>query len=98
MCLICLKLRWFRVHNLAVVLQKQILKAVETVCSYLPGDYKSECDAFIETYGDQIIKALNDKIAPDALCKSLGVCSQVITSNLYCNNSVSSHFYSILFR
>ena len=58
------------------------MKAVETICSYLPSTYKDECDSFIETYGEEIIKALNDKIAPENLCKSLGVCKQVMLTNL----------------
>ena len=58
--------------------EKEILKAVENVCSYLPGSYKDECDSFVDTYGQEIISALNDKISPANLCTSLGVCSQMV--------------------
>ena len=58
--------------------EKEILKAVENVCSYLPGSYKDECDSFVDTYGQEIISALNDKISPSNLCTSLGVCSQMV--------------------
>merc|ERR1712136_284883 len=64
--------------------EKEILKVVENVCSYLPGSYKDECDSFVDTYGQEIISALNDKISPANLCTSLGVCSQMLRSGPEC--------------
>ena len=53
------------------------MQAVESVCNYLPGDYKTQCDSLIETYGKEIIDAINKEIAPENICKYIGLCPSV---------------------
>ena len=59
------------------------MEAVESVCNYLPGDYKAQCDSLIETYGKEIIDAINKDIAPDNLCKYIGLCPKAV-SLMFC--------------
>ena len=56
------------------------MEAVESVCNYLPGDYKAQCDSLIETYGQQIIDAINKDIAPENLCAYIGACPKAVSS------------------
>ena len=62
------------------------MEAVESVCNYLPGDYKAQCDSLIETYGKEIIDAINKDIAPDNLCKYIGLCPKAVSFVLSITN------------
>jgi len=63
-------------------LQQDIIKAVEQVCSILPSQYQSECDTLIQEYGQEIIQVLINKLSPQILCSTIGLCST--------NNKVSA--------
>merc|ERR1712136_631372 len=67
--------------------EKEILKAVENVCSYLPGSYKDECDSFVDTYGQEIIAAMNKDISPENLCAYIGACPKQVevSSDVSCD-------------
>ena len=65
------------------------MEAVESVCSYLPSQYKDECNNLVETYGEEIIDAINKEISPENLCAYIGACPkqvrwvvQNVTSNI----------------
>ena len=54
------------------------MEAVESVCSYLPSQYKDECNNLIETYGEEIIDAINKDISPENLCAYIGACPKQV--------------------
>ena len=56
------------------------MKAVESVCSYLPGNYKDQCDSLVKEYGEEIIDAINQDISPENLCAHIGACPSAVSS------------------
>ena len=54
------------------------MEAVESVCSYLPSQYKDECNNLVETYGEEIIDAINKEISPENLCAYIGACPKQV--------------------
>ena len=54
------------------------MEAVESVCSYLPSQYKDECNNLVETYGEEIIDAINKDISPENLCAYIGACPKQV--------------------
>merc|ERR1719495_2900589 len=53
----------------------QVEHAVLMMCSYIPGKYGDECEEFVETYGDQIIKLVIEmELSPQEVCTELGLC------------------------
>ncbi|GFN91862.1 proactivator polypeptide, partial [Plakobranchus ocellatus] len=59
--------------------EKQIEKALDEVCSLLPGSFKAECDSFVAEYAPEIVRLLL-KVIPSELCKILGICSSKLTA------------------
>lgn len=59
-----------------VLIQEEIKKAVEKVCTIMPASIQSECVSLIEEYGDAIIKLLVDEASPELVCATLGLCAQ----------------------
>ncbi|KAK7174003.1 hypothetical protein R3I93_003739 [Phoxinus phoxinus] len=51
-----------------------IEKLLEKICDHMPEHYKEKCDAFIETYGKQLINLLLSSLSPHAICAALGLC------------------------
>jgi len=56
--------------------EAEIKDALETVCSYMPGNIESQCDQFVETYTDLIIQMLTGEVTPQEVCSYLGLCKQ----------------------
>ena len=52
------------------------------MCSILPKDISKECDAFVEEYGDLVLKLLEQKLDPEQICTELGLCSQTYMQTL----------------
>jgi hypothetical protein len=47
------------------------------LCSYMPSLVADQCENFVSTYGDQIIKLIIDaEMNPEAVCSELMLCSQ----------------------
>jgi len=75
-CLICGylvgKVEGYELHNLT---EAQIITNLENDCktSY-KGLVADACLAIVKKYGIPIIKAVGDGIAPDQICKDLGLC------------------------
>ncbi|CAH8563299.1 unnamed protein product [Schistosoma haematobium] len=55
-----------------------IVLAMETVCEYLPSDYDTQCENFVEKYGAKIVSAIIDGTAPELICGSIGLCASPI--------------------
>ncbi|VDP34159.1 unnamed protein product [Schistosoma margrebowiei] len=52
-----------------------IVLAMETICEYLPSDYDTQCENFVEKYGAKIVSAIIDGTAPELICGSIGLCA-----------------------
>jgi len=49
--------------------------ALLMMCSYIPGRFSDQCEEFVETYGDQIIKMIvENELSPQEICTELGLC------------------------
>ncbi|CAH8554279.1 unnamed protein product [Schistosoma bovis] len=55
-----------------------IVLAMETVCEYLPSDYDTQCENFVEKYGAKIVSSIIDGTAPELICGSIGLCASPI--------------------
>jgi len=63
---------WYSVFE--CVLQDDIIKAVEKVCSLLQGNDQSECKTLVDSFGPQIIKLLVQQLSPQMICPKLNLC------------------------
>merc|ERR1719385_676091 len=49
--------------------------ALLMMCSYIPGRFSDQCEEFVETYGEQIIKMIvENELSPQEICTELGLC------------------------
>ena len=47
------------------------------LCSYMPSSVADQCENFVATYGDQIIKLIIEaEMNPEAVCSALMLCTQ----------------------
>jgi saposin len=49
-------------------LQKEIIAALDKVCSVLPDTIKETCDQLIDQYGEMIISLLLAELDPQEVC------------------------------
>jgi cytidine deaminase len=62
---------------------QQLLHKVESYCSYLPGDFGTQCKQAVDQYGQQIINEILHKYSPKAICTDvLHLCSSKLTEQL----------------
>jgi len=54
--------------------KEAIVKALEQVCSLIPGDLRSTCDIILEVYLPEIIDLLLAKESPEVICKQIRMC------------------------
>lgn len=55
-------------------IQEEIRQALDRLCSVLPKTLSGECQAFVDTYTEQIIHMLIDDLTPDQVCRELHLC------------------------
>ncbi|KAJ4459565.1 putative Proactivator polypeptide [Paratrimastix pyriformis] len=58
--------------------EEEIVKAVEQVCSRLPGFIQGPCHDLIEQYGPEIIQLLVDKENPQTICTQIKLCNKSV--------------------
>ncbi|KYN05637.1 hypothetical protein ALC62_03430 [Cyphomyrmex costatus] len=59
--------------------RKEIAKVVHSACNYLPAQIiATECNYFVNKYGDAIIDVLSEGINPKETCTRLGLCKESI--------------------
>ena len=58
--------------------QKEVEEALEQVCSLIPSNLQSECKQFVDTYTPQILDLLSQKLSPEFICGSLGLCPSIL--------------------
>lgn len=56
------------------VLQDEIKKALDSVCSYLPSSLASRCENCVNQYTEILITLLAQELDPAMVCASLNVC------------------------
>lgn len=54
--------------------EEEIRQALDHLCSVLPKTLSGECQAFVDTYTEQIIHMLIDDLTPDQVCRELHLC------------------------
>lgn len=57
--------------------QEEVIKAVESICTYLPTTLSAQCKDLIETYGEAIIDLLVQQTDPKTVCTLLALCNDV---------------------
>lgn len=75
-CVIC----EFILHKLQEILsdtatEEKIKQAIEEVCPLLPKTIATQCDAFIEKYGDAILALLAQEMDPNVVCAEIRLCA-----------------------
>ncbi|KAF6207702.1 hypothetical protein GE061_016150 [Apolygus lucorum] len=63
--------------------ERKITEVVERGCDKLPATVRGQCDSFVDTYMDQFIAILANRIDPSQVCPSLGACSGVLLAVEY---------------
>ena len=51
-----------------------IVDALDSACTYLPGNLKSSCDSVVNVYGRAIVDLLLKSLTPSEVCKTLQLC------------------------
>lgn len=59
----------------SAVFQEEVIKAVESVCTYLPSTLADQCKDLIDTYGQAIIELLVQQADPKTVCTFLALCN-----------------------
>lgn len=52
-----------------------MIKAVESVCTFLPSTLAGQCKDLIDTYGQAIIELLVQQADPKTVCTLLALCN-----------------------
>ncbi len=56
-------------------------RAVQMICSKLPSTVDEECEAFVDKYGDEIIRIIIEAEAnPDEICSAMGACTTLAST------------------
>jgi saposin len=55
--------------------ESEVLTALAKVCSILPKSLQAECQALIQSYGPQIYQLLINKVDPQQICTTIGLCT-----------------------
>ncbi|CAH8850834.1 unnamed protein product [Trichobilharzia szidati] len=55
--------------------EREIMLALETVCDYLPSNYKGQCVNFVDNYGVKVVEAIVEGTGPGLICTGIGLCS-----------------------
>jgi len=55
--------------------EQEIMSALSKVCSILPDTIKVQCNDFVKTYGQAMLKLLITELKPELVCRTLGICS-----------------------
>lgn len=58
-----------------ILLQEEVIHAVEKVCMYLPSSLTGQCKDLVETYGQAIIELLVQQADPKTVCTLLALCN-----------------------
>ena len=63
-------------HSLPKRLEIKCLShALEKVCDLLPSTLRTDCDDFVQFYGDKIIDTVLQGVGPKVICTFLGLCA-----------------------
>lgn len=54
--------------------EEEIRQALDQLCSVLPKTVRAECQLFVDTYTDQVIRMLINELTPDQICIELHLC------------------------
>ncbi|XP_040098466.1 prosaposin isoform X5 [Oryx dammah] len=74
-CEVCKKLVGYLDRNLEKNSTKeQILAALEKGCSFLPDQYRKQCDQFVTEYEPVLIEILVEVMDPSFVCLKIGAC------------------------
>eukprot|EP01114_Cavostelium_apophysatum_P007754 TRINITY_DN19938_c0_g1_i2.p1 TRINITY_DN19938_c0_g1~~TRINITY_DN19938_c0_g1_i2.p1 ORF type:complete len:562 (-),score=85.30 TRINITY_DN19938_c0_g1_i2:69-1754(-) len=63
------------VDNYAIVQNQTIDKAVEKVCDLFPEEVVDICDYLVSTYGEDVVKLLEQDYTPDDVCLEMNICT-----------------------
>ncbi|MPC46362.1 Prosaposin [Portunus trituberculatus] len=55
-------------------MDEEIRQALDNLCSVLPKTVRAECQLFVDTYTDQVIRMLINELTPDQICIELHLC------------------------
>lgn len=55
--------------------EEEIMTALNKVCSILPDTIKVQCNDFVKTYGQAMLKLLVSELKPELVCRTLGLCT-----------------------
>jgi hypothetical protein len=64
----------------------EIEAALEKECQQVPSIYRSKCVEFVKKYTPRIIQLLSSGVAPEQICREIGLCSSDVQGMvcLYC--------------
>ena len=70
------EIQWwlFGCCRILIMLQAEIIKALDEVCNVLPDTISQQCKQFIDTYGKAILIILKETMDPQTVCTTLGLC------------------------
>ena len=72
-------------------------RAVEMVCSYMPGSVADRCIDFVADYGDEIIRLIVElELPPREVCAALTLCAEPPAVEDDRVEDVSGELYSIV--
>lgn len=78
LCQMCeLFLHYMQVELTNPASEKEIKDYVKRACNNLPQSVRSQCDSFVEIYGNAFIAIVAQKIDPSQVCPAIGVCPGV---------------------
>ena len=78
-CAICQFVMQYVVDYIAKdATEEKIIAAVEKVCKVFPKSLVPTCQAFVETYGPQLIEALLKKETPEVICQQIRACVSAV--------------------
>jgi len=56
--------------------EEQIAEKLEQICTYLPTAIQAACKDFVGMYGPAVVDLIIQKVDPDTVCKTIGLCSK----------------------
>ncbi len=66
-------------------------RAIQMFCAYLPESVAEKCEAFVDDYGDEIIRMiLEEELGPKAACTALNICPLANGDRMFGEGSFTS--------
>ena len=61
--------------------QEEAKEVLKKLCNtQMPANLKTECNQFVDVYGDQVIELVLNDLEPEALCQQIGMCQKPAAS------------------